>query len=78
MSGATPARLSIRRKSTMPLNLSQCWVGAHLGYTIANYGMSLTTVGLASELKAYGVTVHALWPRTTIATAAIVKHGPPR
>lgn len=55
-----------------------CWVGAHLGYTIANYGMSLTTVGLASELKACGVTVHALWPRTTIATAAIVKHGPPR
>jgi citronellol/citronellal dehydrogenase len=34
--------------------------------------MSLTTVGLAEELKTDGVAVHSLWPRTTIATAAII------
>lgn len=55
-----------------PINLEPRWLGAHLGYTIAKYGMSLTTVGLAEELKADAITVHSLWPRTTIATAAIV------
>jgi citronellol/citronellal dehydrogenase len=55
-----------------PLNLSPHWAGAHLGYTIAKYGMSLTTIGLAEELKNDGVAVHSLWPRTTIATAAII------
>jgi citronellol/citronellal dehydrogenase len=34
--------------------------------------MSLTTIGLAEELKNDGVAVHSLWPRTTIATAAII------
>ncbi len=55
-----------------PINLEPRWVGAHLGYTIAKYGMSLTTLGLAEELKADAIAVHSLWPRTTIATAAIV------
>jgi citronellol/citronellal dehydrogenase len=55
-----------------PLNPTPYWVGAHLGYTIAKYGMSLTTIGLAEELKNDGVAVHSLWPRTTIATAAII------
>ncbi|WP_280308478.1 SDR family oxidoreductase [Nocardia abscessus] len=54
-----------------PLNLDPRWAGAHLGYTIAKYGMSLTTLGLAEELRAYGIGVNSLWPRTTIATAAI-------
>lgn len=55
-----------------PINLAPRWAGAHLGYTIAKYGMSLTTLGLAEELKGDGVVVHSLWPRTTIATAAIM------
>jgi len=55
-----------------PINLSPHWVGAHLGYTIAKYGMSLTTIGLAEELRTDGIQVHSLWPRTTIATAAII------
>lgn len=55
-----------------PINLSPHWVGAHLGYTIAKYGMSLTTIGLAEELRTDGIRVHSLWPRTTIATAAII------
>ncbi|MGW4365821.1 SDR family oxidoreductase [Nocardia takedensis] len=54
-----------------PLNLDPRWAGASLGYTIAKYGMSLTTLGLAEELRPHGIAVNSLWPRTTIATAAI-------
>ncbi len=38
---------------------------------MAKYGMSLVVLGLAGELRAQGVAVNALWPRTTIATAAV-------
>ncbi|WP_067718260.1 SDR family oxidoreductase [Nocardia yamanashiensis] len=54
-----------------PLNLDPKWAGTALGYTIAKYGMSLTTLGLAEELRKYGIGVNSLWPRTTIATAAV-------
>lgn len=54
-----------------PLNLNPRWAGGHLAYTIAKYGMSLTTLGLAEELKKDGIGVNSLWPRTTIATAAV-------
>ncbi|WP_063039782.1 SDR family oxidoreductase [Nocardia pseudovaccinii] len=54
-----------------PLNLDPKWAGMALGYTIAKYGMSLTTLGLAEELEGDGIAVNSLWPRTTIATAAV-------
>jgi citronellol/citronellal dehydrogenase len=54
-----------------PLNLNPQWAGKHLGYTIAKYGMSLVTLGLAEELKDRGIAANSLWPRTTIATAAV-------
>lgn len=54
-----------------PLNLDPKWAGSSLGYTIAKYGMSLTTLGLAEELRADGIAVNSLWPRTTIGTAAV-------
>ncbi len=54
-----------------PLNLSPKWAGGHLAYTMAKYGMSLTTLGLAEELRSDGIGVNSLWPRTTIATAAV-------
>lgn len=54
-----------------PLNLDPHWAGLHLGYTMAKYGMSLTTLGLAEELKDEGVAVNSLWPATLIDTAAI-------
>lgn len=54
-----------------PLNLDPKWAGSSLGYTIAKYGMSLTTLGLAEELRKYGIGVNSLWPRTTIGTAAV-------
>jgi citronellol/citronellal dehydrogenase len=54
-----------------PLNLNPKWAGGHLAYTMAKYGMSLTTLGLAEELKDAGIRVNSLWPRTLIATAAV-------
>jgi citronellol/citronellal dehydrogenase len=54
-----------------PLNLAPRWAGMHLAYTMAKYGMSLTTLGLAEELKDDGIAVNSLWPATLIDTAAI-------
>ncbi|WP_193597194.1 SDR family oxidoreductase [Microbacterium sp. YJN-G] len=54
-----------------PLNLSPKWLGAHTGYTLAKYGMTMATLGLAAEFADAGVAANTLWPRTTIATAAV-------
>ncbi|MFF5988238.1 SDR family oxidoreductase [Prauserella flavalba] len=54
-----------------PLDLRPQWAGSYLAYTMAKYGMSLVTLGLAEELRGAGIAVNSLWPRTTIATAAI-------
>jgi len=54
-----------------PLALSPRWLGAHVAYTLAKYGMSLVAMGLAEEFRDRGVAVNALWPRTVIATAAL-------
>lgn len=59
-----------------PLNMAPKWFGPHLAYTMSKYGMSMCTLGLAEEFKAQGVAVNSLWPRTTIATAAIAVHFP--
>jgi citronellol/citronellal dehydrogenase len=54
-----------------PLDLDPRWAGGHLAYTIAKYGMSLCTLGLAEELAGDGIAANSLWPRTLIATAAV-------
>lgn len=54
-----------------PLNLDPKWFAPHLAYTMSKYGMSLCTLGLAREFAEDGIAVNCLWPRTTIATAAI-------
>jgi citronellol/citronellal dehydrogenase len=54
-----------------PINLDRKWLGGHVGYTIAKYGMSLVAIGLAEELRRDGIASNALWPRTLIATAAV-------
>jgi citronellol/citronellal dehydrogenase len=46
------------------------WFAPHLGYSLAKFGMSLCVLGMAEEFKGK-VGVNALWPRTTIATAAV-------
>lgn len=54
-----------------PLNLNPKWFAQHLAYTISKYGMSMIVLGLAEELKSARIAVNALWPQTTIATAAV-------
>jgi citronellol/citronellal dehydrogenase len=54
-----------------PLDMHPMWFSGHVAYSIAKYGMSMCVLGLAEELKKDGVAVNALWPRTTIATAAV-------
>jgi len=54
-----------------PLNLEPRWFAPHVAYTMAKYNMSLCVLGMAEEFKSEGVAVNALWPRTTIATAAV-------
>lgn len=54
-----------------PLDMHAKWFSGHVAYSIAKYGMSLCVLGLADELKTEGIAVNALWPRSTIATAAV-------
>lgn len=54
-----------------PLNMNPKWFKNHLAYTMSKYGMSMCTLGLAEEFKQDGVAVNSLWPKTTIATAAV-------
>src|SRR5271170_4741011 len=54
-----------------PLDMKEKWFAPHTAYTMAKFGMSLVVLGLAGEFRKQGVAVNALWPRTTIATAAV-------
>ena len=54
-----------------PLNMEARWFAPHVAYTMAKFGMSMCVLGMAEEFKKDKVAVNALWPRTTIATAAI-------
>jgi citronellol/citronellal dehydrogenase len=54
-----------------PLNMEARWFGPHVAYTMAKFGMSLCVLGMAEEFRPRGVAFNALWPRTTIATAAV-------
>lgn len=54
-----------------PLDMKMRWFAPHLAYTMAKYGMSMCVLGLAGELAPKGIAVNALWPRTTVATAAV-------
>jgi len=53
-----------------PLDMKEKWFAGRTGYAMAKFGMSLVVLGLAGELRGK-VAVNALWPRTTIATAAV-------
>ncbi len=57
-----------------PLNLSPHWIAPHIAYTLSKYGMTLVTLGLAEELRPDGIAANCLWPRTTIATAAVANY----
>lgn len=54
-----------------PLNLNPRWLTPHAPYTLSKYGMTLLALGMAGEFGRDRLSVTTLWPRTTIATAAI-------
>lgn len=54
-----------------PLNFEAKWFAPHVAYSISKFGMSLCALGMAREFADDGIAVNCLWPRTTIATAAI-------
>ena len=72
MKGSNPHILNL----SPPLNMQARWFRDHVAYTMAKYGMSMCTLGMAEEFRAHGVAVNSLWPRTTIATAAIEVNFP--
>ena len=55
-----------------PLSMKGKWFGPHVAYTMAKYGMSMCVLGMSEELRDDGIGVNALWPRTMIATAAVI------
>jgi citronellol/citronellal dehydrogenase len=54
-----------------PLSMEARWFAHHVAYTMAKFGMSMCVLGMAEEFKEQGVAVNALWPETSIATAAV-------
>lgn len=54
-----------------PLPIADHWYKDFLAYTYAKMGMSLCTVGMSQEFKQWCIAVNSLWPKTTIATAAV-------
>jgi len=54
-----------------PVNLNPKWLAGHVAYTMTKYNMSMMAMAWAAELKQYNIASNALWPRTTIDTAAV-------
>ena len=54
-----------------PLNMDMKWFAKHIAYTLSKYNMTMIALGLAAEYKKEGIAANTLWPRTTIATAAV-------
>ncbi|MGI9364175.1 MAG: SDR family oxidoreductase [Rhizobiaceae bacterium] len=54
-----------------PLDMSAKWFGPHVAYTMAKYGMSMCTLGMAHEYSKQSIAVNSLWPLTAIDTAAV-------
>ena len=54
-----------------PINIDAKWLGPHVAYTMSKYNMSMMALAWAAELKQYNIASNALWPRTTIDTAAV-------
>ena len=54
-----------------PLNMNPQWLGAHPSYTLSKYGMTLLSLGWATEYADAGIGFSCLWPETYIATAAV-------
>ena len=58
-----------------PLDMAAKWFAGHTAYTMAKFAVSICILGMAAEFAGDGIAFNALWPRTTIATAAIAERS---
>nr|MBV6630721.1 NAD(P)-dependent oxidoreductase [Oceanococcus sp. HetDA_MAG_MS8] len=54
-----------------PLDWDLQWFDKHPAYSVAKYNMSIYAWAMAAEFRRDGIAFNCLWPRTTIATAAV-------
>ncbi len=54
-----------------PLSADPKWLRGHSAYTVAKYGMTMVTLGVAADEADAPIAANTLWPRTLIATAAV-------
>lgn len=54
-----------------PVTLKGKWLSPHIAYTLSKFNMTMMAMGWAEEFKKFGIASNAIWPRTTIATAAV-------
>jgi citronellol/citronellal dehydrogenase len=54
-----------------PLDPDRRWLRDHAPYTVSKYAMTMLTIGTAEHYRDRGLAANCLWPRTTIATAAV-------
>jgi citronellol/citronellal dehydrogenase len=54
-----------------PISADPKWLKGHSAYTVAKYGMTMVTLGVAADEAEAGIGANTLWPRTLIATAAV-------
>lgn len=55
-----------------PINLQPKWFKNYGAYTSSKYAMSMMAMTFAEEFKAYDIASNSLWPKTAIATSAIL------
>jgi citronellol/citronellal dehydrogenase len=67
LTGTNPHVLTL----SPPLDMDRRWLRDHAPYTVSKYAMTMLTLGVAESHRDRGVAANCLWPRTTIATAAI-------
>jgi citronellol/citronellal dehydrogenase len=54
-----------------PIHLIDKWMSPHIAYTMSKFNMSMMALAWAAEFKKDGIASNALWPKTTIDTAAV-------
>ena len=54
-----------------PISLQPKWISPQLAYTLSKFSLSMMAIGWSAEFKKYGIASNALWPKTTIDTAAV-------
>ncbi len=54
-----------------PVSLQPKWLSPQIAYTMSKFSMTMMAMGWAAEFKKYGIASNALWPKTTIDTAAV-------